>query len=586
MKPAELGKTVPLDEPMAPAQQCSAVADEGAGDTLASMARGSWVVAAWTLVGRITGFGRLAITAAVLGPTYFGNLFQFTSAMPFLIYRLLSGSLVPAMLVPPLVGCIDNHDQAGARRLANGFLGTIMAVMLVVGVLGVLGAPLALWAMTAAVQDGEVRREQLRLGWPLMAMVLPQLLFYAISGVCAAVQQARGRFALPAVATAVENVGVIAVIGASALLYGTGTEIRDVSNGQILLLGLGATAAVGLCAALQWRGACRAGLCLIPFPGWRDPDIRRMFKMGASSVGYTSLSNAAFFGMLTIAGSAPGGVAAFQIAYSFVQLPSALIALPLAQVQLPQLSRYFREGMLREFGATYRSAVSLVLFAMLPASLLLVTIPETFAQAAAFGAMASPAGVSLTAACVAGMGLSALGEAVILVGTWASYARRDAVSPLLAMTLLLAVSIAGMVLARTVVDPPTMVWTLGASCSAASTVAGLYLHSRQIRSLLLGAGHDVRTGAANLLTAAVAMVPAWLFVHRVAGVGGGPWGGLEVASVATLAAGVTYLTLRFALGSEEIALLLPLLAKLRQGLRQRRDPRATAPPRMPVDTRP
>ena len=59
---------------------------------------------------------------------------------------------------------------------------------------------------------------------------------------------------------------------------------------------------------------------------------------------------------------------------------------------------------------------------LLPASLLLVTIPQTLAQAAAFGKMAGPAGVSLIGACIAGMGLGAVGEAIVMIGTSASYA--------------------------------------------------------------------------------------------------------------------------------------------------------------------
>jgi putative peptidoglycan lipid II flippase len=284
-----------------------------------------------------------------------------------LIYGLLSGSLVSAMLVPPLVRCIDGQDHAGARRLANGFLGTLLAILLAVTVLGILGTPLLLQVMTAAVQDRAVRSEQLRLGWPLLTVMFPQLLLYAVSGVCIAVQQANGRFALAAGTTAFENLAAIAVLGAFGLLHGTGTEIRDVSGGQVLLLGLGTTGAVALCAAVQWWGARHTGLRLIPSPGWKHPEIRRMFKTGASSVGYTALSAAAFFGMLTIAGRVPGGVAAFQIATSLIYLPVALTAGSLAAVQLPQLSRCFHEGLLHEFATTYCSSVKLVLFALLPA---------------------------------------------------------------------------------------------------------------------------------------------------------------------------------------------------------------------------
>lgn len=559
-------------------------AKEGAGASLASIARGSRTVAAWVLVSRITGFGRVAVTAAVLGPTYFGNLFQFSSALPALVYGLLSGSLISAMLVPPLVRCLDLQDQAGARRLANGFLGTLLAIFLAVAALCIIGTPLLLQVMTAAVQDGEVRREQLRLGGPLLALMLPQLLLYTISGVCVAVQQAHGRFALAAGATAVENLAAVAVLGTFGLLYGTGNEVRAVTDGQVLTLGLGTTAAVALCAAVQWWGASRTGLRLFPSAGWRQPEIRRMFRIGASSVGYTGLSAATLFGMLILAASTPGGVAAFQIAASLTYLPVALTAGSLSAVQLPHLSRCFHEGALHDFAAAYGSSIRLVLFALLPAGLLVVTIAHTLARAVAFGEMAAPAGVTLIAACLAGRGLGMLGEAIMVIGTSASYARRDVASPLQAMALLMLTSVAGIVLAHGIDDPETLMLVLGATVTVSGSVAALYLHWRQLRKLRAGVRRDLRSAGANLVAAAFASGAAWLIVHNAAGAAGDPWAKIQLAAAATLAAMVTYLLLQLARGSEEMALLLPLPARLRQGLRRQRAGRTGARQRMSADT--
>ncbi|MDT4910108.1 MAG: putative peptidoglycan lipid flippase, partial [Pseudonocardiales bacterium] len=57
-----------------------------AGDSIA--------VASWTLVSRVTGVVKIAAIGAVLGPTFFGNAYQFTNSLPNLIYfGLLAGSL-------------------------------------------------------------------------------------------------------------------------------------------------------------------------------------------------------------------------------------------------------------------------------------------------------------------------------------------------------------------------------------------------------------------------------------------------------------------------------------------------------------
>ena len=66
----------------------------------------------------MTGFARVSVTAAVLGPTYFGNLFQATAVLPSAFYGLLMGTLISALLVPPLVRRVRS-GSVDCARLAN-----------------------------------------------------------------------------------------------------------------------------------------------------------------------------------------------------------------------------------------------------------------------------------------------------------------------------------------------------------------------------------------------------------------------------------------------------------------------------------
>lgn len=549
-----------------PAQAATAAPRGAVGDSLASVAQGSRLVAAWVLVSRVSGFGRVAVAGAVLGPTFFGNLFQLTNSIPALVFGLLFGSLVSAMLVPPLVERLDRAEPDGARRLAGGVLGLFLVLFLGVALLGILLAEPLLWLVTAGVPNPDIRREQMRLGWPLIVVLLPQLPCYALAAVAAAAQQARGRFALAAAAPAVDNLAAIAVLVAFGLLSGAGQDLHAIKETEVMLLGLGTTGAVALCAALQWWGAARAGLCLVPRAGWRQPEIRAMFRMGASSLGSTGLASGAYFGLSVVAGFVPGGVAAFQIANSFVQLPIALTAGALSIVQLPHLSRTVHEGRMADFAAIHRSAMALVVFAMLPASLLLVVMPQALAQAVAFGRMGAPEGIALLAACIAARGIGALAEAIVMLGTSASYARRDSASPLRAKAIMASVCVLGMATAPVLHDPVVLMWVLGGAWSLAHILAALDLTRRQVRVLPDGARLGLRPVAVTLLLSAFAALPAWLVLQHA-----GPWaflpfGHIQLAAAAGAAALVTYLVLQFARGSEELALLLPRLGRLRRGL--------------------
>src|SRR2546426_8615593 len=96
-------------------------------------ARDSTTVATWTVVSRVTGLLRFAVIGAVLGPTFFGNTYQFTNSLPNLIYYgFLAGSLFSSLLVPALVGHIDAGDRRASERVAGGFLGaTLLALALI-----------------------------------------------------------------------------------------------------------------------------------------------------------------------------------------------------------------------------------------------------------------------------------------------------------------------------------------------------------------------------------------------------------------------------------------------------------------------
>ena len=204
------------------------------------------IVAAWTMLSRVTGLLRFAVVGAVLGPTFFGNTYQFTNSLPNLVYYgFLLGSLFPSLLVPGSRPACRRGRQTGVRAGRGGFLGVIMVGLLPVIPLAVFLGPLAL-KIAALGSSQSVGVAQAQVGRLLILMFIPQMFCYGVIGAATAVMNARKRFALAAGAPAVENVGTIAVLVATAALYGTSHSLTNVPTGELLLLGLGSTGAVAL----------------------------------------------------------------------------------------------------------------------------------------------------------------------------------------------------------------------------------------------------------------------------------------------------------------------------------------------------
>lgn len=541
------------------AEEAAATSAEGTGAAgPKGLLADSRTVAVWTLVSRLTGFGRVATMGAVLGPTYFGNIFQTTAVFPMMLFALLGGSLIGAVLVPPLVRWGDGGNDAMFRRLANGFLGAILPILLVVGAGVVLLTPYLLTLLTAAVDDPAIREQQHHVGRLLMLMLMPQLLLYGVAYVGIAVQHARGRFALPAAAQVLENIGSIAVLGLSALIFGAGADLGDVPIGQVVLLGVGTTCAVGLHAATQWWGAFRAGVALLPSAGWRHKEVRRLLVTAFTSSGYTALYNFVLFAILIVARSLPGGVIAFQIGQNFAFVAVALGAVPLSAAQLPRLSRCFNEDDAAGFRSTFQEGFAFSRFLTIPAGFVLVALSGVLARAVAFGEMATAEGVAMIAACVASVGLGVFGEGATVLLTSAAYARRDSLTPLRAMMLRAVVVLAGTGLALTVMDGVAVLWTTGLALSAGNLAAAAYQYRGLNRALPAVGGQ--RAGFLwDLFSAAGATAISGAVIFWLVGHPDTYAAAFAAAFAGGLLAGGLYLGTQWARGSEEMAALLSLI---------------------------
>jgi putative peptidoglycan lipid II flippase len=465
-------------------------------------------VAVWTAASRATGFLRIIAIAAVLGPTYFANTFQSINLLPNATYELLAGGLIAAMFVPSVVAHIDARDRAAAERVGGGFLGVLLVLFGAVAIAITALGPLIARLLVIGVDDPHALALQQRAGWLLIALVVPQLLFYGVVGTGAAAQNAHGRFALAAGAPVIENLGVVITLVVSAIVFGTGRDLADVSTSQVVLLGAGATASVAAHAFVQWWGAHRAGLTLVPRAGWRDPEVRALSAIALPSLGVAALIGLRYLAVLIVAGAIPGGVVAFTMAVNFLNLPVALGAKPVAAALLPRLARLTLERRLGTFRDEWAQGLGLAFFLTAPAAVAYLALSRPLSEAVAFGAMATSDGVKLIAVSLASVSFGVLGEGVFIVNTSAAYALADAGAPLRAMLVRTAVTLPGMAAALALADGPAVLIVLGLSLTAGDLTQAVAFSRHLVTRLPRGHAAIVGPLARSLAAAAVMVVPA------------------------------------------------------------------------------
>ncbi len=516
--------------PVCAANPATGTAMSSRADTAAAVTGDSIAVAGWTALSRATGVLRFAVIGAVLGPTFFGNTYQFTNSLPNLVfYGLLGGALFSSLLVPALVKSIDLGDRAGSVRLAGGFLGVAWLGLAVLVPVTVLAGPLAL----GAGQQGQAR--------VLLALFVPQLFCYAVVATSVAVMNAHRRFALAAGAPAIENLGIIAVLLA----------IGDPS--RIVPLGIGTTLAVVLHAAVQWAGARRAGVTLVPRAGWRDPEARTLIRRAVPSVIQAALAAGQLVVLLAIANRVPGGVVAFQLALSFCYVINALGAVPFALAALPRLARMHRDGDRAGFAGTLAGGLSLGLFVTVPVAVIYFVMAGPLAGLVSAGRM-GPGGTALIAAALAGLAAAVIGETIFSISTYASYAREDTRSPLWSTVVGAGTCLTVASLALPA-EGTAVLAILGLAYSAGAVAAAIVLSTRiwrdrapARRKLLTSAG---RTAAGAVVLAG----PAWLTSVTVPDLVGAPLGtGAGLLAAVCVAAGL-FLAVQVLLRAPELALV-------------------------------
>jgi putative peptidoglycan lipid II flippase len=554
------GGPAALDEDDAPrpspqarqAQQAAAAA----GDSI--------TVAAWTIVSRVTGVARFACIGAVLGPTFFGNTYQFTNSLPNLVYYgFLAGSLFSSLLVPALVRHIDARDRRASERVAGGFLGMTLVALVLIAPVAIFLGPLVLRFAALGVASHVVGAAQARVGQLLIIMFIPQIFFYGVVGTATAVMNSRQRFALAAAAPAVENLGTIAVLLLTATLYGTGTGLTSVSRGEMLLLGLGSTGAVALHATTQWWGAHRAGVVLLPRPGWRDPEVRVIIRRALPSLAQAGLVAFQVLTLLVVANRLPGGVVAFQIALNFYYLAIAIGATPVALSLLPRLARMHLDGDEIGFRDTLVRGLALGFFITIPAAVGYLALALPLARAISFGRMSGASGVTMVAASLAALSVAVVGQTAFMIATYASYAKKDTRSPLISMLLQAAVCLA-LVSTALLARGWSVLVILGLSLSAAVTIAACHLTARLFRGLPRQGSQRLTPSLAKFLGGAVVMAgPAWLVADEIPRLLGRPFGPRLGIVVTALVGSVVYLALQAWWRTPEFGWLAGGIAHLR-----------------------
>jgi putative peptidoglycan lipid II flippase len=448
----------------------SAPAPDGADGR--RLARSTATISGLTLLSRSTGFVRMFVLAAVVGTTFLGNTYQAANSVPNLVFELFAAGALQAVLVPELIEVASLRGRVEGRHVAGLVLGGLLAAFGVVVVVGAVVAPLVSRLLFAGAPEA-VADDQVWLGTVFLWVFLPQVLFYAGGLVATAVLNADDRFAVPAVAPALNNLVVVAAyLGFWWLRDGEDPSLH-LSPVEVAVLAGGTTLGVIVFTSAPVVSAVRRGLLARPRLALRDRDLRRLARKGAWAGAFLGLIQVLLIVALVLGNTVEGGGTIYQLGFTYFLLPHALVAVPVLTALYPSMSRAAAGGDEAGYLALVRSGVEATWVFVLPAVAAMVVLAEPIARLTLFGESAHA--VDAVAATIVAFAPGLAPYGLFLLLTRATYARGDARLPTVVHVAAAVIGVVAMGVATVVWSGDARIAGLAAGHSLAYVVAAVFL---------------------------------------------------------------------------------------------------------------
>ncbi|MEW2548104.1 murein biosynthesis integral membrane protein MurJ [Streptomyces sp. NPDC047002] len=313
--------------------------------------KSSAVMAAGTLVSRLTGFIRSLVITAALGASLLGDSWTVAYTLPTMIYILTVGGGLNSVFVPQLVRAMKEDDDNG-EAYANRLLTLAMVVLAVIVAIVVLGAPELIHALSGTVAGNP---DADNVGVTFARYCLPTIFFMGIHVIMGQVLNARGKFGAMMWTPVLNNIVMIATFGLFIWVYGTAADshmtVRTIPPDGVRLLGIGTLLGLTVQALAMIPYLREAGFKFRLRFDWRGHGLGKTVALAKWTVLFV-LANQAGVLVVTQLSTAAGNASHAQgrgfLAYSNAQLiwgmPQAIITVSVMAALLPRISRAASDG--------------------------------------------------------------------------------------------------------------------------------------------------------------------------------------------------------------------------------------------------
>ncbi|MCX5196268.1 murein biosynthesis integral membrane protein MurJ [Streptomyces sp. NBC_00249] len=316
--------------------------------------KSSALMAAGTIVSRVTGFARTLVIAGAIGVANLNDTYQVANVLPTMIYVLVGGGALNAVFIPQLVRAMKNDDDGG-EAYANRLLTLVVVLLGAVTTICVLAAPLLIGMMSREIADDPQR---LAVAVAFAHYCLPTMFFMGVHVVLGQILNARGRFGAMMWTPVLNNIVVITTFAAFIWAFG-GSTVSGVSETTITpegvrLLGIGTLLGLVVQSLAMLPYLRDAGFSLRLRFDWKGHGLGKaaglakwtFFFVLANQIGLVVVTQLATWAGTAAKAQGHGGtgITAYNYALLLWQMPQAIITVSVMTAVLPRISRSAHDG--------------------------------------------------------------------------------------------------------------------------------------------------------------------------------------------------------------------------------------------------
>ncbi|MWK35270.1 murein biosynthesis integral membrane protein MurJ [Actinomadura sp. J1-007] len=521
--------------------------EEEKGGGASGILKSGAVMAIGTLASRVTGFLRTAMLVAALGTGALADAYNTANTVPFIVYDLLLGGVLTAVVVPLIVRARERDAAYGARYEQRLF------TLAVLGLAVITAVAVALGPVFISLYGGGMKGDQRDLAVMFARLFAVQIFFLGVSAFSGAILNTRKRFGAPMWAPVLNNIVICCTAAAFLLVSSDTVTPGSVSDGQVGLLAGGTIGGMALQTLALWPSLRGSGFRWRPRLDFRKGELGQMGRMAVWTLSYVVITQVGF-AVTTRLGNAAGvlgreeglgdvGYTPYFNAYQLFQLPYAIIGVSVITALLPRMSEHAASGRMQEVRDDFSSGLRLCSVVILPAAALMAVLAPDITVVLFAHGQTTVGNAQVIANVLEAFAVALVPFAAYQLMLRVFYAMQDTRTPAFISVAVVATNIAMALAAYNLLPTDKIIVGIAAGFGLAQTIGAVVGWAVLRRRL---GGMDGRRVFVTYLKLAVALWPLVGFAYAAhavleAGMGAGLVPGVISLVVGSAGGGVLYL---------------------------------------------